>query len=324
MLDAGVPLVSPVAGVAMGLILGEKINEEPVILTDILGLEDALGTMDFKVAGNASGITTFQLDIKSEGLTLNILEKALLQAKIGRIEILNEMNKCLSTPKRIKDTVPKILEFKIPPDCLGKVIGPKGKTVQTMRETYEITSINLEDDGSVQVESFSHEKNQAVKEFIMKIVEEVSTKDKKQRGGDRGDHDGDKEKKVIEMGPPPEMGMIYRNCKIISVHNFGVFVEISAGHEGLVHVSELDSKRVNEPEKAGFSVGKLIDVKYIGNNEKGQMRLSRRAVLLRDSPTNATGGPLNPVGGVTGQSTGEIIKPTISSASAEDIFNNKT
>ena len=331
MLDAGVPLLSPVAGVAMGLILGEKSEDPPVILTDILGLEDALGTMDFKVAGNASGITTFQLDIKSEGLTLEILAKALNQAKIGRIQILNEMNICLSQPRTVKDSVPKILEFKIPPECLGKVIGPKGKTIQTIKETYNVNAINLEDDGSVQIESFSFESNNNVKEFILKMVEEVMNSDKKsrdnKRGGGSGDSSNGDNKPIIEKGPPPEIGMIYRNCTILSVHNFGVFVEISAGHEGLVHVSELDSKRVNEPEKSGFSVGTQIDVKYIGNNEKGQMRLSRRAVLLRDSPTSATGGPLtaNPgaasaVATTTADSIPKFKK--VSSASAEDLFNN--
>lgn len=151
MLDAGVPLKSIVAGVAMGLILGETEAEEPVILTDILGLEDALGTMDFKVAGDDKGITTFQLDIKSEGLTLAIIERALQQAKEGRLHVLNKMTSELSEPRKLKPNVPKILEFSIDPAAIGKVIGPKGKTVQTLIETHEVESINLDEDGTVQV-----------------------------------------------------------------------------------------------------------------------------------------------------------------------------
>lgn len=246
MLDAGVPLTTSVAGVAMGLILGEKEGEEPVILTDILGLEDALGTMDFKVAGNASGITTFQLDIKSEGLTLSTLEKALFQAKVGRLHILNEMNKVLAKPNRMKSNIPKILEFKVPVECIGKVIGPKGKAIQQTKEMFTITSINLEDDGSVQVESFSAENNEACKEYILKMADEATKADSKRgaRGGGGFGEDG-KEKKVVELGPPPEVGVIYRDCEIKSVQTFGVFVEVLPGYEGLVHVSELDSKRVS-------------------------------------------------------------------------------
>jgi len=170
MLAAGVPLTTSVAGVAMGLILGEREGDEPVILTDILGLEDALGTMDFKLAGNETGITTFQLDIKSEGLTLAILEKALEQAKKGRLSVLRQMKEVISEPKKLKDTIPRILEFMIPSEFLGKVIGPKGKTVQTLIETYGLVNINLEDSGSIQVESFSSEKNDEVREAILKIV----------------------------------------------------------------------------------------------------------------------------------------------------------
>lgn len=173
MLDAGVPLTSSVAGVAMGLILGEKEGDEPVILTDILGLEDALGTMDFKVAGNETGITAFQLDIKSDGLTPGVLEKALFQAKGGRLKILNEMKLALAAPRKLKDTIPRILEFTVPTDSIGKVIGPKGKTIQTLIETHGVTNINIQDDGTVQVESFSTEKCEEAKAAIMKIAEEA-------------------------------------------------------------------------------------------------------------------------------------------------------
>jgi polyribonucleotide nucleotidyltransferase len=177
MLDAGVPLKKLVAGVAMGLILGEKTGDDPVILTDILGLEDALGTMDFKVAGDENGITTFQLDIKSEGLTLETLEKALLQAKRGRLHVLSKMSAVLSSPRPIKDSVPKMTTMKVPAELIGKIIGPKGKTIQDLITNNGVTNINLEDDGSIQIESFSLEKNLAVKAAIEKIVEEGQKKD---------------------------------------------------------------------------------------------------------------------------------------------------
>jgi polyribonucleotide nucleotidyltransferase len=151
MLDSGVPLKTPVAGVAMGLILGESSSEEPVILTDILGLEDALGTMDFKIAGNETGITTFQLDIKSEGLTPETLQRALAQAKRGRLHILKHMRDALPGPRPLKDSIPKILSFMVPTEALGKVIGPKGATVTKLIETHKLVNINLEDSGLVQV-----------------------------------------------------------------------------------------------------------------------------------------------------------------------------
>ena len=124
------------------------------------------------MAGNETGITSFQLDIKSEGLTVDTLKKALLQAQRGRLKILSEMKTALSTPRRLKDSIPKILGFMVPPEALGKIIGPKGKTVQTMIEQHGLVNINLEDDGSVQIESYSQEKNEEVKELIMKLVEE--------------------------------------------------------------------------------------------------------------------------------------------------------
>eukprot|EP00596_Hydrurales_sp_CCMP1899_P003549 CAMPEP_0119046454 /NCGR_PEP_ID=MMETSP1177-20130426/46662_1 /TAXON_ID=2985 /ORGANISM="Ochromonas sp, Strain CCMP1899" /LENGTH=812 /DNA_ID=CAMNT_0007019621 /DNA_START=307 /DNA_END=2745 /DNA_ORIENTATION=+ len=308
MLDAGVPLKSSVAGVAMGLILGETEGEEPVILTDILGLEDALGTMDFKVAGNETGITTFQLDIKSEGLTLETLERALLQARRGRLSILADMKASLSEPRRMKDTIPKILEFMVPSEALGKIIGPKGKTVQTMIEQYKLVNINLEDTGSVQIESYSYELNLEVKEVILKLVEE-------NKGGGRGDRPDRAPKEKVELGPPPEVGIIYRDCEIKGVHNFGVFTEILPGYEGLVHVSELDTKKIPSPEAAGFVSGQKIDVKYLGKNDKGQMRLSRRACLLRDNTPAAAVRP------VTGVDTGAAIAPNPISAAAEAAFS---
>lgn len=142
MLDAGVPLTTPIAGVAMGLILGENQEDSsPVILTDILGLEDALGTMDFKVAGNATGITTFQLDIKCDGLTLDTLQQALEQAKRGRLHILEKMQEAIPTTRSLKPSIPRLLSFMIPPEAIGRVIGPKGKTITTLIETYKVGKV---------------------------------------------------------------------------------------------------------------------------------------------------------------------------------------
>lgn len=275
LLDAGVPLKSMVAGVAMGLILGEDVNEEPVILTDILGLEDALGTMDFKVAGDDKGITTFQLDIKSDGLTIEILEKALEQARVGRLHVLDIMKQVINKPKPLKDTIPKILEFSVAIEFLGKIIGPKGKTVLGLIESFHVKDISISDNGNIQIESFDDNKNQLVKEAILKLISEGNEKSSKKKD--------DEEPK----GEPPEIGLVYRDCEIVGVHNFGVFVKVINGHEGLVHVSELDVKRIPDPASAGFTIGMKLDVKCLGLNDKGQLRLSRRQVLLRDT-TNVT------------------------------------
>ena len=277
MLDAGVPLKKSVAGVAMGLILGENPTDEPVILTDILGLEDALGTMDFKVAGDNEGITTFQLDIKSEGLTLSTLERALQQAKRGKLHILDKMNSILNTPKEMKDTVPKMKVFQVPPDVIGKIIGPKGKTIQELIANNGVININLEDDGTVQIEAYTMDAIKSCQEAIIKIVEE-------------GDSKGGKNGKKEPEGPPPEIGVIYRDCEVKGVHNFGVFVEILPGYEGLIHVSELDVKKIPNPAAAGIEAGQTLDVKFLGKNDKGQMRLSRRQVLLRDAGNSGDSG----------------------------------
>lgn len=310
MLDAGVPLKTIIAGVAMGLILGETPSDEPVVLTDILGFEDALGTMDFKVAGNEVGISAFQLDIKSEGLTLDVLRRSLAQAKRGRDHILQLMKAELSEPRKMKDSIPKVLEMKVPPEILGKIIGPKGKNVQALTETYGLRNINLEDDGTIQIESLSLESNEACKQAIcklfhychcfhlynifllilVKIVEESNDSDggRGGRGESRGGSTSTPSADKAPPSPPPETGLIYRGCRITGIHSFGVFVEVLPGHEGLVHVSELDVKRVTSVE-ASFTIGQELDVKNLGKNEKGQLRLSRRAVLLRDSTATVTG-----------------------------------
>jgi polyribonucleotide nucleotidyltransferase len=277
MMDAGVPLRSAVAGIAMGLILGETAEEEPVVLTDILGLEDALGTMDFKVAGSRDGISSFQLDIKSEGLTMAVLRNALEQAREGRLAILDTMDAHLPAARDLCEQVPKILTFSVPPPSIGKIIGPKGKTIQGLIETHELVNINLNDEGTVQVESYNSTRNAEVQTIIEAMVKEVKD------GGKGAGRGGSDDKSKVPAGPPPEQGLVYKDCPIKGVHNFGVFVEIVPGHEGLVHISELDSKRVSSPEEAGYAVGQNLDVKVLGRNDKGQWRLSRKALLLREN-----------------------------------------
>ena len=149
----------------------------------------------------------------------------------------------------------------------------------------------LQDDGRVQIESFSAEKNEEVRQAIMKIAEEATSVGGGGGGrGRRGEkREGEAGAEAVPLGPPPEVGIIYRECEIKGVHNFGVFVEVLPGHEGLVHVSELDVKRIPSPEQGGFALGQKIDVKFLGKNDKGQNRFSRRAVMLRDSPNPAAG-----------------------------------
>jgi polyribonucleotide nucleotidyltransferase len=268
------------------------------------------------VAGNETGVTSFQLDTKSEGLTLDTLRKALAQAQAARLHILAQMRNALAGPQQMKDTIPRILEFVVPEAALGKIIGPKGKTIQGLIESHGVVNINLDDSGAmegatVQVESFDNAKNevpitcshsadtnpnhtrptrysyndtrarQEAKAAIMQLVEDAKEGDGR-RGGGRGRRDGDKDRSVEPAGPAPEPGLIYRDCLVKGVHSFGVFVQVTPGHEGLIHVSELDVKRVPDPVAAGFEAGQKLDVKLIGRNDKGQLRLSRRAVLMRD------------------------------------------
>lgn len=278
LMDAGVPIKKPVAGIAMGMLLGDKgglSDENAVILSDILGTEDALGTMDFKVAGDREGITTFQLDIKCEGLTLETMEKALEQAREGRLHILDEMDKVLAAPRTdLPPTVPRLRSFEIPPDSIGKVIGPGGKQIRAIIEDFGLSNMDVVDSGAVQVTGMSTENLTKAEEFVMMLI---------------GDAKGDKKRgdRPKYAGPEPEIGVIYKG-KITGIHKFGVFVEIlpgaedgsTPGLEGLCHVSELHTERIRNCEGFVRSWGvDEIDVKYLGVNEKGQLRLSRKAVL---------------------------------------------
>ncbi|KAL7573719.1 hypothetical protein ACA910_007757 [Epithemia clementina (nom. ined.)] len=278
LMDAGVPIKRTVAGIAMGMLLGDSdgvSDENAVILSDISGTEDALGTMDFKVAGDREGITTFQLDIKCEGLTLETMERALAQAREGRLHILDEMEKVLSAPREtLPPTVPKILLFDIPFESIGKVIGPGGKQIRAIIEDHELVNMDVADDGKIQVSSMKGEKLEEAKAFVLALV------------GGNGGMKGDRKDKPKYAGPEPVEGENYTG-KITGVHPFGVFVEIlpgaedgsTPGLEGLVHVSEMARERVRNCEGFVRSMGvDELTVKYVGK-ENGKIRLSRKAVL---------------------------------------------
>jgi polyribonucleotide nucleotidyltransferase len=251
LMDAGVPIKSPVAGIAMGLIKeGDKIE----ILSDILGVEDHLGDMDFKVTGTREGVTAFQMDLKTAGISLVIMEKALAQAKTGRMHILDIMEKTISRPKpELSPYAPRIITIKIKPDRIGEVIGPGGKTIRAIVEQTG-AKIDIDDDGTVLIASVDGAAGQAAKEMIQRLVEE------------------------------PEIGRVYEG-KVRRIAAFGAFVEILPGQDGLIHISELDTKRVARVEDV-LKLGDIVNVKVIGIDPEGKIRLSRKAVL-ENSPVSA-------------------------------------
>ncbi len=251
LMEAGVPIKAPVAGIAMGLIKeGDKIE----ILSDILGVEDHLGDMDFKVTGTSAGVTAFQMDLKTAGISLAIMEKALAQAKTGRLHILGIMEKTISKPKpELSPYAPRIITIKIKPDRIGEVIGPGGKTIRAIVEQTG-AKIDIDDDGTVLIASVDGAAGQAAKEMIQRLVEE------------------------------PEIGRVYEG-KVRRIAAFGAFVEILPGQDGLIHISELDTKRVARVEDV-LKLGDIVNVKVIGIDPEGKIRLSRKAVL-ENSPVSA-------------------------------------
>lgn len=243
MMDAGVPIKRPVSGIAMGLIL-EK--DKFTILSDILGIEDALGDMDFKITGDHEGITAFQMDIKVEGITREIMIAALKQAKDGRIHILDKMLAVLPKSGEMSKHAPRIETIKIKPSRIGEIIGPGGKQIRAITEATGV-EINISDDGLISISSTNLEGIEKAKAIINGLTAEV------------------------------EMNKIYKG-KIISVVDFGVFVEILPGKEGLCHISEFDHTRIERMSDVARA-GEIIDVKLIGITERGQLKLSRKAAL---------------------------------------------
>jgi len=244
MMDAGVPIKAPVAGIAMGLV---KNGEHYTILTDIQGMEDHLGDMDFKVAGTKKGVTALQMDIKIEGLSREILEEALQQAKKGRLEILEHMLQTISEPrKELSKYAPKILTMQINPEKIREVIGPSGKQINKIIEETGV-KIDIEQDGTIFISSVNEEMNQKAKKIIEDIVREI------------------------------EVGQIYLG-KVKRIEKFGAFVELFNGKDGLVHISELAEERVGKVEDV-VAIGDEILVKVTEIDKQGRVNLSRKAVL---------------------------------------------
>lgn len=247
LMDAGVPMKAACAGVAMGLIMeGKKV----AVLTDILGSEDHLGDMDFKVAGTEKGITSIQMDIKVEGLSLELLADALEKARRGRLHILGEMKKALAAPRAdLSPFAPRIFTIMIKPDKIGDVIGPKGKTIRGIQDATG-AKISIEDTGLVTIAAVGGEAGDKAREMVMALVAE------------------------------PVVGMIYEG-PVKSTTAFGAFIEIMPGVEGLLHISELQHARTEKTEDV-VKKGDVVRVQLLEVDERGRMRLSRKALLPKE------------------------------------------
>ena len=243
MMDAGVPLKAPVAGVAMGLILED--DGKYAVLTDILGDEDHLGDMDFKVAGTENGITSLQMDIKVAGITTEIMEKALDQAKDGRLHILGEMANALTEAGAFSEHAPRIETIQINPDKIREVIGSGGKVI---REIVEVSGakVDINDEGIIKIASSNGEQIEKARSMIMEIAAE------------------------------PEVGTIYTG-KVVKVMDFGTFVNFFGKRDGLVHVSQMANERVGHPKDV-VSEGQEVKVKLMGFDDRGKVRLSMKVV----------------------------------------------
>jgi polyribonucleotide nucleotidyltransferase len=246
MQDAGVPLRAPVAGVAMGLIMDEESGKY-AILSDIAGAEDHYGDMDFKVAGTANGVTALQMDIKVTGITANIMREALEQARRGRQHILAEMAKTMGdSRKNISAYAPRIITIKIPVDKIRDVIGPGGKMIRSIIDRTGV-KIDVEDDGRVNVASADETSAQKA----IAIIQELTA--------------------------TPELGKTYLG-KVQRITDFGAFVEIMPGLDGLLHVSEIANYRVKDVRDE-LKEGEQVMVKVINIDPSGKIRLSRKALL---------------------------------------------
>jgi polyribonucleotide nucleotidyltransferase len=246
LMEGGVPMKKAVAGIAMGLV---KENDQFAILSDILGNEDHLGDMDFKVAGTKEGITAFQMDIKIQGISFEIMEQALKQAKEGRFHILDVMDKAISKPnENLSQYAPRLLTIKVEQDQIGMIIGPGGKVIQGMQRLFGV-EINIEDDGTVSIASPNKENAQRAKDHIKRMTSN------------------------------PEVGEIYDGV-VTKIMDFGAFVEIIPGKEGLLHISQIDHKRVNKVTDY-LKEGDKVTVKLI-KIENGKFSLSRKDLLKPD------------------------------------------
>jgi len=250
LMDAGVPLKAPVAGIAMGLI---KEGDDFAVLSDILGDEDHLGDMDFKVAGSTEGITALQMDIKIDGITTEIMQKALDQAKEGRLHILGEMAKVISEGREeMSEYAPRLITFKINPEKIRDVIGKGGATIRSITEETGAT-IEVDDDGMVKIAS----------------VEKAAGDEARRR--------------VEQVTADVEVGIIYEG-KVAKIMDFGAFVNILPGKDGLVHISQISDERVeNVSDK--LSEGDMVKVKVLEVDRQGRIRLSMKAVTEDEAAT---------------------------------------
>ncbi|MBI3843067.1 MAG: polyribonucleotide nucleotidyltransferase [Planctomycetes bacterium] len=260
MMDAGVKIKKMVAGVAMGLV---KEGDDVCILTDILGDEDHHGDMDFKVAGTDAGITGLQMDIKIAGLSDHIMKQALEQARVARLHVLSEMRKVLDQPREaISVYAPKMVLIKINPEKIGMLIGPGGKNVRKIQEDTGAV-IEIEDDGTVRISSTAEESVRRAREYVEALTKEV------------------------------EVGQVYKG-KVIQVKEFGAFIEILPGQEGLCHVSELSDRYVENVQDV-VKIGDELDVKVILVDDSGRIKLSHRALMKpADGQPPGGGGPGEP------------------------------
>jgi polyribonucleotide nucleotidyltransferase len=252
LLDAGVPIKAPVSGVAMGLVTE---GERYVILTDIQGIEDALGDMDFKVTVTREGVTALQMDIKVRGLSYQILDRALAQAHEGRLYIMDRMLETIAEPRPdLSPYAPRIITIQIDPEKIGKVIGPGGKTIRAIQEETGVR-IDIEEDGTVFIASNDGEASERAIQMVEELTEEA------------------------------EIGKIYTG-KVVRTTDFGAFVEILPGTDGMVHISQLADYRVPSVEDV-VRVGDEIMVMVIDIDKEGKIRLSRQAVLEGWTPEEA-------------------------------------
>ncbi|MBI4364149.1 MAG: polyribonucleotide nucleotidyltransferase [Candidatus Latescibacteria bacterium] len=268
LMDAGVPIKTHVAGIAMGLI---KDGNDVAILTDILGVEDHLGDMDFKVTGTREGITAFQMDIKIEGLSMDIMSRALEKARVARMHVLDKMEGAIAKPRaELSPYAPRIYIMMIDPDKIREVIGPGGKMIKKISAETG-TQIDIEDSGEIRIAAFSGADGDRAREIIRSITED------------------------------PEIGRIYSGI-VRRVVPFGAFVEISPGKDGLVHISELETKRVERVEDV-INEGDTVLVKVIGIDREGKIKLSRKQALpgCEEKGEEAGAGPRRPPGGDRGR-----------------------
>jgi polyribonucleotide nucleotidyltransferase len=306
MRDAGVPTGATVAGVAMGLYRGaiiqlcpallttnfvDEARTEPppgcdaarhgttgttvtrssrhVILTDILGLEDAFGEMDFKVVGTKTGITALQLDAKHRELTRDLLAEALNRARDARRSIIRQMDRAINKPNKMKDTIPKLVRFLVPPEKIGIIIGARGKTISALEQQFSVDDIVIDSNGLVEIQSLSRESNEAAKSAILDLIsvddevdnffplrteQQAAAKVITDRVVDEFSQPIVPSINVLKTNlddsvlvPPLKVGDVVTNCLIVSHHDFGLFVGLPGGDQGLVHISELDFRRVSPP-----------------------------------------------------------------------------